>query len=78
MINEDELFEAHDEGLQPSEPTPPESNPVKTIEAWRDELKTAGWLWAGMKAGKNWPIGKEVTRAEYDAALEWAANVECR
>jgi hypothetical protein len=50
----------------------------KTIENWRAELGTPAWLWAGMKIGLGFPIGKELTRAEYEMALEWAANVECR
>lgn len=61
-----------------ADPAPTEAAEKKTIEQWRDELGTPAWLWAGMKLGKTWPIGKEVTRTEYDAALDWAANVPCR
>ena len=50
----------------------------KTIEYWRDELKTPDWLFAGLKLGKDWPIGKEVTRETYEEAADWAANVPCR
>lgn len=50
----------------------------QTIEHWQIVLGTPQWLWAGMKLGKGWPIGKEVTLDEYKAAVEWAAKVDCR
>lgn len=56
----------------------PSSDAKQTIEHWQIVAGTPQWLWAGMKLGKGWPIGKEVTRAEYDEAVEWAAHVECR
>ena len=63
--------------LAPS--SPPDAKQAKQpIEHWQIVAGTPKWLWAGMKLGKGWPIGKEVTRAEYDEAVNWAANVECR
>ena len=59
-------------------PPPPPPTGIQTAEFWRDLLETPTWLFAGMKAGKGWPIGKELTREDYEAAAEWAANVPCR
>lgn len=50
----------------------------QTIEHWQIVLGTPQWLWAGMKLGRGWPIGKEVTLDEYEAAVHWAASVTCR
>ncbi len=63
-----------DESIQ----APAPSDGKQTIEHWQTVCGTPDWLWAGMKLGKGWPIGKEVTREEYDAAVKWAANVPCR
>jgi hypothetical protein len=59
---------------------PPAQDPAEkhTIEHWQIVCGTPQWLWAGMKLGKSWPIGKEVTRKEYEAAVEWAGGVTCR
>jgi hypothetical protein len=57
---------------------PASSDEKQTIEHWQIVCNTPQWLWAGMKLGKGWPIGKEVTRAEYNAAVDWAAHVACR
>jgi hypothetical protein len=79
--NDDALPEATEQegpATPRAEMLAPAPDPIKTIELWRDELATPAWLWAGMKIGKGWPIGKEVTRSEYDEAVEWAATVECR
>jgi hypothetical protein len=50
----------------------------KPIEFWAEELKTPKWLFAGLKLGKDWAIGQEVTRETYEEAADWAANVTCR
>lgn len=45
---------------------------VVTAEQHAEELKTPDWLFASTKAYHRWPHGKEVTRAEYEAAVEKA------
>jgi hypothetical protein len=50
----------------------------RPIEHWCEELKTPKWLFAGLKLGKGWAIGQEVTRETYEEAAHWAANVTCR
>ena len=50
----------------------------RTVEAWREILATPAWLFAGAKMGERWPIGRELTEAEYREALERAGNVTCR
>lgn len=47
----------------------------KPIEFWAEHLGTPKWLFAGTKIGKDWPIGKELTRKDYEDAVQWAANV---
>lgn len=55
-----------------SEDQKPEKKPV---EQWLSELKPELWKHNAAKAGRQWPIGLELTRDEYLAALEAAAHV---
>lgn len=48
---------------------------IKTIEQWRDALKTSTFDFAIAKAYASWPAGKEVTESEYKAAVEAAGKV---
>jgi len=59
-------------------PPPPLTTGLQTIESWRDQIGTPLWLFAGLKLGKGWAIGQEVTRKTYEEAAEWAASVACR
>lgn len=52
--------------------------PCRTVEEWAKEAGTPDWLFAGAKCGNRWPLGKTMTRAEYDAAIDRAANVTIR
>lgn len=61
-----------------AQPAPPPPTGLKTIEQWAEELATPKWLFAGMKLGKGWAIGQEVTREVYEAAVKWAATIDCR
>lgn len=54
------------------------ADPRKPIEFWAEVLGTPDWLFAGVKAGKQWPIGQEVTREDYEAAIKWATSFACR
>lgn len=56
----------------------PELETIKTVEAWAEELGSPKWKFAGARMLHAWPIGRELTRADYEAALDAAANVVCR
>ncbi len=45
-------------------------NTSKTIEEHATDANTPDWLFASTKAFKGWAVGKEVSRADYDAAVE--------
>jgi hypothetical protein len=49
---------------------------TKTIERWCAELGTPDWLFAAARALRQWPIGKEISQADYLAAVEAAGNVK--
>jgi len=55
-----------------------DSEPVaiefKTVEQWASEKSTPDWLFAAAKVGNRWPIGRELSEAEYDAAIKRAAH----
>jgi len=65
---------------------------TKTVEEWArakghlvvlpdgkpDPRAPDYWRFAAAKAGNNWPIGKELTEAQYDAAIDAAGKVEIR
>lgn len=42
----------------------------RPVEQWADELKTPSWLFRAARQKFRWPIGQELTRAGYDAAIE--------
>lgn len=58
----------------------PESNDsngslgYQSIEKHAEALKTPDWLLASAKAYHGWAAGKELSQAEYQAALDVAAN----
>ncbi len=52
--------------------TLPSSSESKPFEQWAAEKGTADWQLAALTAFKNYPIGREVTASEFDAALEQA------
>lgn len=47
----------------------------KSAELWAKEKNTPNWLFAGTKALHAWPVGKELTAADYDAAISAALDV---
>jgi hypothetical protein len=61
-----------------AEAPPPAADARKPIEFWAEKHKTAASTFAGVKAGKQWPIGQEVTEEVYLAAIEWATSFPCR
>lgn len=49
---------------------------LKPFETWAAEKKTPDWLLAAAAASHQWPIGREMTEAQFDAAVEAAANLK--
>lgn len=49
---------------------------LKPIEWHAQSKKTPTWLFAAMKACHEFGEGKELTEAEYDAAIERAGNLK--
>jgi hypothetical protein len=47
----------------------------RTAEAWRDAKQTVAWAFAAARAGERWPLGQELTEAQYDAAIDRAKNM---
>lgn len=47
----------------------------KPFEEWVAEKKPAAWLAAAGRAHRGWAIGREVTEADFDAALKDAGAV---
>lgn len=58
------------------ENTPPSKTEHATIEEHAKARKTPDWLLASTKAFHGWAEGKEVSGADFDAAVDAAAN--CR
>ena len=46
----------------------------KPVEEHAKAKNTPAWLFAGAKAGEGWALGRELTEAEYDAAIERAGS----
>ena len=55
------------------ESTNPE--PIKTVEAWFAALAPEAWQHHAAQCCFGWPVGKELTEAQYKAALDEAAHV---
>lgn len=47
---------------------------VATVELHAKAADTARWLFAAAAAKGNWPIGLEMSRGDYDAAISAASN----
>lgn len=47
----------------------------RPFEAWVEEKRPAAWLAAAARAMRGWPIGREVTEAEFDAAITAAGTI---
>lgn len=50
-------------------------NDRKTIEEHREERGTAAWLFEAARALWQWPTGRVLTGADYDAAIAMAGSV---
>lgn len=67
----------------PTDPTPPKlhfdaAGDKKTAEQWAEIKATPAWLFAATRAGLQWPRGQEMTEADFDAGIKWAATAPCR
>lgn len=49
----------------------------KAIEAWAKELETPDWLFAAAKSIRKWGEGKELSKSDFEAAVDQAANLKC-
>jgi hypothetical protein len=57
----------------PAAPAPaPERKPVEKLLA---EKKTPAWLFAAARVHKRWPVGLELTEAEYEEGIKEAAGL---
>lgn len=43
---------------------------LKPIEEWCKDLNTSASIYAGIKAANRWRPGKEVTKEEYEKAID--------
>jgi hypothetical protein len=55
-----------------------ESGKLETIEHWAATLEVPTWLVAAASAKHRWPLGLEITRADFESALEAAETEEVR
>jgi hypothetical protein len=53
-------------------------NESQTAEHWAKTKATPVWLFRAAKAREHWPIGAELTEAQYDAALAGVLNITVR
>jgi hypothetical protein len=49
--------------------------PTTTDAKGREQHNPASWQFAAAKANERWPLGAELTEAEYDAAIARAGAV---
>lgn len=49
---------------------------LKPFEVWAAEKKTPDWLLAATKASQDWPGGREMTEAAFDAGVQRGANLQ--
>lgn len=49
---------------------------MKTYEQWTEAKSPPRWLAAAARALRGWAVGKEVTEAEFDSAVQAAAGVK--
>jgi hypothetical protein len=60
-------------------PDPPAANLARLpVAEWADRKQTPLHLFAGACAGERWPEGRELTEAEFDAAIARAAGAVLR
>lgn len=51
---------------------------LKSVEDWNTELTPEPWQFAAAKVVAGWPGGREVTRAEFRAAIAKASGLVSR
>lgn len=50
----------------------------RSVEEWSKEKGTSEWAFAAAKHLLRWPIGQQVTEAEYDAAIARTLGIRSR
>jgi len=50
----------------------------KAVEIWQVELGVHDWLVAFARAQNHWPLGRELTRTEFEAAINAAFEIAFR
>lgn len=84
-----EKAESSADHAEPETSTPSERQPVEAWAAKRGHVDPPpqaicdvpahkAWVFAAAKALHRWPVGKELTLAEYDAAVERALSLPVR
>lgn len=74
MSNENEQTAPAPSSEAPAETPPPVRKPVESWAAAKKHTERNAWKFAAARAGERWPHGFEVTEAEYDEAVDRAAN----
>jgi len=57
---------------------PDESHQTRPLELLIEEFRPEPWVVAAAKAGRKWEDGQQLTREEFQQALEEAKNVQIR
>lgn len=50
----------------------------RTAEAWAAAKRTARHWFEGARVGNAWPVGKELSELEFDAAIAAVQSMEVR
>jgi hypothetical protein len=50
----------------------------RTVEEWARAKSAEPWQYAAARAMRRWPIGFEMTEADFEAALHEAAHIPLR
>jgi hypothetical protein len=74
----------NEQGGSPAEPVPvpaPESTPAaepirRSYEDWATDKIPEAWALAAAKTLMSWPVGREVTEAEFDEAIRTAKAIQ--
>ena len=76
-MNEEHANEAPHAAPTETSVSAPAAKP-QPYEQWAEQKHTAPWWVAGAAMHAGWAIGREVTEAEYDAAVSAAQHIEVR
>jgi hypothetical protein len=83
-VNDEQMNEAPKPASTGTSVSAPNATPspaaggVKPFEQWAKAKRTEAWWVAGAAMHAGWAVGREVTEADYDAAVDAAKKVEVR